>query len=104
VSPESRADIARARAGDVAFVRLTPFVEFEDGSGHQRWNGTPQGPYPIALSQPATSTLLGYVDSLPNDLLEDLGIAGVSVSRFAFRAAPRRLDLEPGLADLLLPG
>jgi len=54
------------------------------------------------LTQPATSTLLSYVDEPPNDLLADLGIDGVDVSRFAFRAAPRRIDLEPDLAGVLL--
>src|SRR4051794_693410 len=43
LSPETRAEIVGWRAGDLVFVRLTPFVEFDDGSGPARWEGTPQG-------------------------------------------------------------
>jgi hypothetical protein len=101
LSPQDRADIAQWRAGEAAFVRLTPFVEFDDGCGQERWEGTPQGPYAISLTRPATSTLLNLVETLPGDLMADLGISELHASRFAVRAAPRRIDLEPGLAEVL---
>src|SRR4051794_7306537 len=69
---------------------------------HDPSRSSPIRAYPVSLTQPATSTLLSYVDEPPNDLLADLGIDGVDVSRFAFRAAPRRIDLEPDLAGVLL--
>jgi hypothetical protein len=102
LSPETRLDIARWRAGEVAFVRLTPFAEFDDGSGPRRWDGTPQGPYAVPLTQSATSTLLSRVEMVPSDLLAELGISDMNVSRFAFRAAPRRIDVEPNLAEILV--
>jgi hypothetical protein len=101
-SPERRADLARWRAGELEFVRLTPFVEFDDGSGPVRWEGTPQGPSPVPLGERATSTLLSHVESLPNDMLADLRIQNLKVTRFAYTAAPHRVDLEPDLADKLL--
>jgi hypothetical protein len=38
LSPEARADIAQWRAGELEFIRLTPFVEFDDGFGDTRWH------------------------------------------------------------------
>jgi hypothetical protein len=100
-SPEQRADLAHWRAGELAFVRLTSFAEFDDGSGVQRWEGTPQGPYAVSVAEPATSTLLDLVDSVDEPLLADFGISGMSVSRFAFHAAPRRIDIDPALVSRL---
>jgi hypothetical protein len=41
LTPEDRAHIARWRAGEVMFVELTAFAEFDDGTGiEQTWNGT----------------------------------------------------------------
>ena len=94
LSPETRSDIARWQAGDLEFVRLTPFVEFDDGSGPTRWEGTPQGPRAVPLGEPATSTLLGHIEDLPDDLLADLRISDLKVSRFAYSAAPHRVDLS----------
>jgi hypothetical protein len=102
LSPETRADLARWHAGDLEFVRLTPFVEFDDGSGRTRWEGTPQGPRAVPLGEPATSTLLGHIELLPNDMSADLGISNLKVTRFAYSAAPRRVDLETNLAAKLL--
>jgi hypothetical protein len=102
LSPETRGDLARWRAGELEFVRLTPFVEFDRGSGPERWEGTPQGPLAVPLRERATSTLLGHATSLPNDMLADLRIYDLKVSRFAYSAAPHRIDLDPDLADKLL--
>lgn len=101
VPPEQPVDLVRWRAGQVAFVRLTSFVEFDDGSGVRRWEGTPQGPHAVALAGSATSRLLELVDSMPDLLLADLGISGMSASRFDFHAAPRRIDVDPALATRL---
>jgi hypothetical protein len=35
------------------------------------------------------------------NLLADLGISGLEVSRFEFAAAPRRIDVDPALAGRL---
>ena len=83
-------------------VRATEFVEFDAGDGVQRWEETPQGPFSVSPETSATSALLDIVGNLPGDLLADLGIAGLKPSRFEYRAAPRRIDLEPGLAERLI--
>jgi hypothetical protein len=101
LSPEQRADLAGWRAGAVAFVRLTSFAEFDYGSGVQRWEGTHQGPYAIPTTGSATSTLLALVDSVDEPLLADFGIGDISVSRFEFHAAPRRIEVDPALATRL---
>jgi hypothetical protein len=101
-----RGDLERWRAGDSLFVRLTWFVEFDDDSGrHQRWEGTPQGPYAVPVGSSATSDLLALIDDRRRDFLGDLrgdfGMGGIKVSRFAFEAAPRRIDVDPRLAHRL---
>jgi hypothetical protein len=103
LSPEERADLARARTGEVVFVRATAFVEFDAGEGRQRWEETPQGPFAVGVRESATSALLGIVESNPVfwNLLADFGISGMAVSRFQFAAAPRRIDVDPGLAARL---
>ena len=99
--PEQPVDLVRWRAGQVAFVRLTSFVEFDDGSGVRRWEGTAQGPHAVSLAGSATSRLLELVETMPDLLLAELGISGLSASRFDFHAAPRRIDVDPGLAKRL---
>jgi hypothetical protein len=104
LSPEQRADLARGRTGEVVFVRVTAFVEFDAGSGLERWEETPQGPFAVEAHVSATSALLHLVEhqsQLPN-LLADFGLGGIAVSRFQFEAAPRRIDVEPTLAGRLM--
>jgi hypothetical protein len=102
LSPEQRADLACGRTGEVVFVRVTPFAEFDAGDGLERWEATPRGPFAVELDQSATSRLLDLVEN--SDILEllaDLGISGMAVSRLQFAAAPRRIDLDPALAGRL---
>ena len=103
LSPEQRSDLVRARAGEIVFVRVTAFVEFDRGAGPERWEETPQGPYAVEVQGSATSALLHLAEnqSLLTNLLADLGISGMAVSRFEFEAAPRRVDVDHGLADRL---
>src|SRR3954470_7222115 len=90
MSVEDRGELARWRAGEIVFVQLTPFVEFDDGHRPQRWEGTPQGPYPLPTVGSATTPLLHLIDDHARDdlgnLLGDFGIAEIKVSRFAFEA------------------
>jgi hypothetical protein len=103
LSPEQRADLAGGRAGEVVFVRVTAFVEFDRGAGLERWEETPQGPFAVEARGSATSALLDLVEgqSLLTNLLADLGISGMAVSRFQFAAAPRRIDVDPAIAGRL---
>ena len=100
-TPEERAERAESKRGKLVFVTVSAFVEFIDSDGPQRWMGTPQGPYAISLGADATSLLLELADR-PDDLLPDLGIAGLHVPRFEFYAAPRRIELEESLRKRLL--
>ena len=105
MSPEERGELAHARAGDIVYVQLTFFAEFDAGDGPTRWDSTPQGPYPLPTTASATTALLDLVDDYERDqlgnLLGDFGIAGVKVSRFAFEASPRRIDVDDDLAARL---
>jgi hypothetical protein len=98
-TPEERSDLARWRAGDVVFVRTTSFVEFDDGSGPKVWEDTPQGPTPVEVSSSATTALLVIVEAQDQrlNLLADLGISDMRVSRFDFEAAARRIEIAPAL-------
>ena len=100
LTPERRADRAAWARGGLLFVSVTAFVDFDAGSGVERWTGTPQGPYAVPLSAAATSLLLDLADR-PEDLLDELGIAGYKVRRFDFYAAPRRIELADGLRERL---
>lgn len=95
---------ARAAAGDLVFVRSTAFVEFDAGAGAERWDETPQGPFPVPLRESATTALLQIVEDDPTSLnpLADLGIAGMRPSRFDWHAAPRRIEIAPELAEQLI--
>jgi hypothetical protein len=102
LSPEQRADLARWRAGEVIFVRVTEFAEFDAGEGPQRWEDTPQGPYAVPVGVSATSTLLDLVEnSEGGSLLGELGISGLAVSRWEFAAAPRRIDVDDAVTRRL---
>jgi hypothetical protein len=100
-SPERRAEDAAWRRGELVYLTVTAFVEFNDESGEQRWVGTPQGPYAVPLGKDATSLLLELAER-PDDLLADLGISGEGVPRFDFYAAPRRIELQAELRQQLL--
>lgn len=100
MTPERRADRAAWARGELLFVSVTAFVEFDDDSGAQRWTGSPQGPFAVPLSADATSLLMDLAN-VPDDLLADLGIAGYKVTRFDFLAASRRVELADSLRERL---
>ncbi len=102
LSTDQREELARARAGELLFVRMTAFVEFDRGQGAERWEGTPQGPWPVPLGRSATSALLRLVEDDLGGLEADLGISGLHVARFDYHAAPRRIDVAPELARRLV--
>jgi CheY-like chemotaxis protein len=77
-------------------------VEFDDGSGVRQWEGTPQGPHAVSLAGPATSRLLELIENMPDLLLADLRMNGMSASRLDFHAAPRRIDVDPALSARLV--
>jgi len=100
MTPESRADVVAWQRGELVFISATAFVDFDAGEGLNRWTGTPQGPYGVALGTDATSFLLECARDL-DDLLADFGISSYRVRRFDFNAAPRRIELDDALREKL---
>jgi len=87
--------------GTKALVTLTAFVEFDGYGERKRWTGGPQGPMPLPSDGSTTTALLHLVRDFEEDLLPDLGIAGLRTSRFDFYAAPRRIEVAPSLRERL---
>ena len=103
MTPESRADVVAWQRGELVFLSATAFVDFDAGEGLNRWTGTPQGPYGVALGTDATSFLLERAWDL-DDLFGDLRMSDYRVSRFDFYAAPRRIELDDPLREKLTLG
>ena len=61
----------------------------------------------MPLDRDATSELLEFADEVAQegliDLLGDMGIAGLDVSRWTLMSAPRRIELSPELESQLAP-
>jgi hypothetical protein len=55
----------------------------------------------VPLGQPAIAALLRIMEADPGLRLADLGTSGMRVSRFALHAGPRRIEIEPTLAEQL---
>jgi hypothetical protein len=88
---------------DDVLVVAQAFVELSDG---QRWTHDEHHGHAVPGDRDATIELLRLADDVVDDLtdlLGDLRIAGLGVSRWALRSAPRRIELEPGLAARLAP-
>ncbi|WP_028065778.1 hypothetical protein [Solirubrobacter soli] len=83
------------------------FVDFEDPTGNQRWVGAEHHGHRVPRSRDATLELLNFADEVVGeglvDLLGDMGIAGLAVSRWDLMSAPRRIDLDPKLEAQLVP-
>jgi len=45
---------------------------------------------------------LQIVEDQPGMLLADFGMSDIPVSRFAWHAAPRRIEIDPQLAEQLI--
>ncbi|ADB48799.1 hypothetical protein [Conexibacter woesei] len=97
LTPEARQAIDAWRAGDALLLTHAAFAEIDDGHGVRRWGGPPQGPHPVPTHGSATATLLGLAVGYGEDLLPALGINGLTISRFDFHAAPRRIELDESI-------
>jgi hypothetical protein len=88
---------------DDVLVVAQAFVELSDG---ERWTSYEHHGHAVPSDRDATMELLALADDVVDDLtdlLGDLRIAGLGVSRWALRSAPRRIELAPGLAARLAP-
>jgi hypothetical protein len=101
-TPEERAERQRVDRGEMVEVALQPFAEFEVGGEIARWGGSQRGTRPIDLTTDPTSALLGIAAEGRDEeaeLLGDLHIAELDVARFAFHAAPHRIELSAALRE-----
>jgi hypothetical protein len=83
-------------------VVATAFVEF-DG---QRWTATDHHGRTIPADRDATLELLAVAREAEDDLIDllaDMRIADLEVTRWELLSAPRRIELAPGLAARLAP-
>jgi hypothetical protein len=90
-------------ADDDVLVVAEAFVDLSDG---QRWTSHEHHGHWVPSDRDATMELLRLADDVVDDLtdlLGDLRIAGLGVSRWALRSAPRRIELAPDLAARLAP-
>jgi hypothetical protein len=83
------------------------FVDFADDRGQQRWVGGEHHGWPLSTAEDATLDLLRLAEVTAEDglidMLGDMGIAGLGVSRWAFMSAPRTIELTPELEARLAP-
>jgi hypothetical protein len=93
--------------GDRYVVRQA-FGEFVDGDATEPWVNYEQHGRQISVLDDATFELLKLADAamaedLVEDLLSDMRIAGLGVSRCALMSAPRRIELAAELNARLAP-
>ncbi len=101
-TPEERAERQRIARGELVEVALQPFAEFETGGEVARWGGSQRGTRRVDLTTDPASTLLEIAAEGRDEeaeILGDLHIAELDVGRFAFHAAPHRIELSAALRE-----
>ena len=92
--------------GEVYVVSQT-FVDFRDGDVQERWVSAEHHGHRVSVVDDATMDLLELARETEYegliDLLGDMGIAGLAVSRWGLMSAPRRIELAPELEARLAP-
>ena len=98
---------ARRLGPDEVYVVSQAFVDFVVEQTPQRWHAAEHHGHDISLQSDPTKDLLRLADETAMDgladLLSDLGIAGLKVSRWALFSAPQRIELTPDLEARLAP-
>lgn len=93
-------------ADDEALVVSQAFVEFSRDGSEERWASCEHHGHAVPTSRDATLELLRLVDEAVEDLtdlLSDMRISGLGVSRWELMSAPRRIELDPRLAEQIAP-
>src|SRR4051794_26412408 len=89
------------------FVVSQTFAIFDDGTGLQRWVSYEHHGLQIGTHEDATMRLLALAEeTAPEgliDLLGDMGIAGLGISRWQLMSASHRVELAPDLKTVLAP-
>jgi hypothetical protein len=92
---------------DEVYVVAQAFVEFANEHGVQRWASFEHHGHAISTQKDATLKLLELAQDaghdLVSDLLGDMRIADLGVSRWELVSAPRRYELDPELTARIAP-
>jgi hypothetical protein len=92
---------------DGVYVVSQAFVEFSDDEGAQRWDSAEFHGLAVSPARDATLELLRLSEETADngliELLSDMRIAGLKVSRWALMSAPRRIELDAELEASIAP-
>jgi hypothetical protein len=94
-------------ADDAVVVVSQTFVDFDDGASQHRWVSYEHHGLQIRTHEDATIPLLELArETAPEgliDLLGDMGIAGLGISRWQLMSAPHRIERAADLQAALAP-
>ena len=97
----------RALVQGEVYVVSECFVDFVDGEAEQRWVSAEHHGHRVSTRADATLDLLSLAADTEADglidLLGDMGIAGLGVTRWGLMSAPRRIELARELEARLAP-
>ena len=102
--PEQRAERQRVERGEMVEVAYQPFAEVETDGQVTRWGGSVHGTRAVDVTTDPTLALLDIAAEGRDEeaeILGDLHIAELDVARFAFHAAPHRIELSGRLRERL---
>jgi hypothetical protein len=91
---------------DDVLVVSQAFVDFVNDGAAQCWRSSEHHGHGVPTNRDATIELLRLAEETFEDLIDLLGemrIAGLGVSRWELMSAPRRIDLDDGLVERLAP-
>jgi hypothetical protein len=89
-----------ATAGEIYVVART-FVEFRHEGRSDRWESGERHGMTIPTDRDPTADIVAIAADAEDmaDLIGDMGIAGMKVSRLAWACAPRRIELDRSLTS-----
>jgi len=82
------------------------FVDFQERDAVERWASAEHHGQSVSVTEDATMDLLKLAEDAAEgfiDLLGDMGIAGLPISRWELMSAPRRIELTSELQARLAP-
>jgi hypothetical protein len=88
------------------YVVSQAFVEFTDGGATQRWVSDEHHGHAVSVLRDATMDLLAIAGETADDLVDllaEMRIAGLGVTRWELMSAPRRIELASDLEARLAP-
>lgn len=95
---------ARPRDDEIVSVA---FVDFTDDGVRERWTGSEQHGHYVTTTRDASKDLLALAHDTEVDglleMLTDMRIQRLPVTRWQFMSAPRRYELDPDLQARLAP-